>query len=99
MRLHTDYTDLLEDLFLLDVNKVEYVQKNSNSNSYLYYICVLILDLDITTITLHRSTSSEDADDANDDCWVKVVTDQEQLLGGLCRCVPHTSKQFQFCVN
>lgn len=94
VRLPTDYTDLLEDLLLLDVNKVEYVQNNSNSNSYLYYICGLILDLEITAITLYRSNSSKDADDADDDCWIKVMSDKEQLLGGVYRCNPHTSKQF-----
>lgn len=94
VRLPIDCTDLLEDLLLLDVNRVEYVQNNSNSNAYLYDICALILDLDVTDITLYRSNSSEDADDEDDDCWIKVMLNKEQLLGGFYRCIPNPSKQF-----
>ena len=91
IRLPKNYTDLLEDLLLLDVNRVEYVQYNSNTNSYLYYICALILDVDVSDIALYRSISSEDADDEFDESWTKVTPTVEELRGGFYRCVPNTS--------
>ena len=94
IRLPKNYTDLLEDLFLLDVNRVEYVQYNSNTNSYLYYICALILDMDVSDIALYRSISSDDADDEFEESWTKVTRAGGELRGGFYRCVPNTSNYF-----
>ena len=85
IRLSQKYVDLLPDLLLLEVPRVEHVQHNDIRTSYLYKLCSLLLDRSPAEIELYTTSRGDDSTDDNES-WMHVANDDTQFEGGVYFC-------------